>query len=656
MNRHAEWLEADGLGGFASGRADGIRTRRYHGLLTIATTPPTGRIVLVNGLDAWVETPDGAWAISSQRYTPDVTHPDGAARIAAFSGDPWPTWTYRLPNGLEIVQELVVLHGTPLVALSWQLLQPAEVTLVLRPLLSGRDAHGEHHENADFSFTSLTDDERICWRPYAHAPEIVAVTNGLFEPDPTWYRNFQYDEERARGLGFVEDLASPGTLTYSLADQRAVLVLGTTSNDASSVLDQGAARAWEIVSTSERARRAAFPSSLHRAADSYIVRRGAGKTIVAGYPWFSDWGRDTFIALRGLCIAGDRLSDACDILLEWSHHVSEGMLPNFFPDSGTPAEYNSVDASLWYVIAVHDLLRATEGMTLVSAEQRDSLLDAVEAIVWGYARGTRFGIRADGTGLLAAGEPGVQLTWMDAKLGDWVVTPRIGKPVEIQALWINALRIAGQRSPRWASLAEVAQASFTELFWNAARGSLYDVVDVDHQRGALDASVRPNQIFAVGGLPWPVLQGERARSVVDVVESKLWTVAGLRSLAPDEPGYAPHYGGDMRARDAAYHQGTVWPWLAGAFVDAWVQVHGGTIEARAEVRERFVLPLLDHFRKSAPGHVGEVADGEPPHAPGGCPFQAWSVGEVLRALHETLGPARATGASMAVRAAARSMA
>jgi predicted glycogen debranching enzyme len=363
------------------------------------------------------------------------------------------------------------------------------------------------------------------------------------------------------------------------------------------------------------------------------VRRGAGKTIVAGYPWFSDWGRDTFIALRGLCIAGGRLEDARDILLEWTRHVSEGMLPNFFPEEGGGhAEYNAVDASLWYVIAAHELLRAPGAARVVSRQQRRALVGAVTAIVDGYAArgGTRFGIRMDADALLAAGVPGVQLTWMDAKIGDWVVTPRVGKPVEVQALWVNALRAAARHAAGWEAIADRAQASFAARFWNEARGCLYDVVDVDHAPGTADGSLRPNQLLAVGGLPWPLLDGARARRVVDAVEAHLWTPAGPRSLAPGEPGYTPHYGGDMRARDAAYHRGTVWPWLAGPFVDAWVRVRGGTPEARQEARERFLVPLLRHYEAAAPGHVAEVADAEPPHTPGGCPFQAWSVGEALR--------------------------
>ena len=633
-----EWLEADGLGGFALGRVDGIRTRRYHAALAVATTPPTGRIVLVNGFDAWVETAEGKFALTSQRYAPDVTHPDGAARITRFTRDPWPTWTYALPNGLELIHELVMVRGAPLVALSWRLNRPADARLIVQPYLSGRDIHTTHHENDALRFDSSVAGRRVTWQPYCDLPPIIALANGDYAADPAWYRQFQYDEERARGLDYTEDLAVPGHFTFSL-DRRAVLAFGPGSGAGTSaalpLLNTSPERCWESIETSERRRRAAFPSSLHRAADDYIVARGGGKTIIAGYPWFSDWGRDTFIALRGLCLSSataeyDRFSDAREILLEWAEHVSKGMLPNFFPEGGKLPEYNSVDASLWFVIAVHEFLQLTQAERPLTASDRRTLTMAIDAIVSGYARGTRFGIRADGTGLLSAGEKGVQLTWMDAKVGDWVVTPRIGKPVEVQALWINALRIAGRASARWAALASHAQATFAERFWNDERGFLYDVVDVDHKVGVNDDRLRPNQVLAIGGLPYSVLEGEMARRVVDVVERHLWTPAGLRSLGPGEPGYIGHYRGDARQRDGAYHQGTVWPWLIGAFVEAWLRVRGDTTENRIEAASRFLGPLLRHYDVSGPGHVAEIADGDAPHTPGGCPFQAWSVGEALR--------------------------
>jgi predicted glycogen debranching enzyme len=631
----AEWLEPDGLGGFAMGRADLVRTRRYHSLLTTAATPPTGRVVLVNGLEAWVDTDQGTAALATNRYVPDVTHPDGATRIVGFTTEPWPTWTYRLPDGNELIHELIVLHGSSLVALSWRLARPGGGHLSVRPLLSGRDLHATHHENSVWHFDARVSGPRIVWMPHPSVPSVTAVTNGEYTPAPDWYRQFQLDEERARGQDFVEDLASPGVISFNLRDGRAILALGADGPHRSALLDGFAERLWKTVEQTERARRAAFATPLHRAADAYVVARGDGKTIIAGYPWFSDWGRDTFIALRGLCLAGDRLTVARDILLEWARYIDRGMLPNFFPEGGKTAEYNSVDASLWFVIAVHELLQHAGIGVEVSDAEVDALQAAVDAIVAGYAAGTRFGIRATESGLLAAGEPGVQLTWMDAKVGEWVVTPRIGKPVEIQALWINALRIAGARNADWRALADRAHRSFTARFWNAA-GYLNDVVDVDHRAGLVDTSFRPNQLLALGGLPYRLVEGLPAQRILDAVEARLWTVAGPRSLASGEPPYTGRYEGDMRQRDGAYHQGTVWPWLAGAFVDAWVHAKGNTASARQQARARFLDPLVEHYRDRCSGHVAEIADGDPPHEPRGCPFQAWSVGEVLRLDREIL--------------------
>jgi predicted glycogen debranching enzyme len=453
-------------------------------------------------------------------------------------------------------------------------------------------------------------------------PPIVAMTNGAYAHAPEWYRNFLYDEERARGLDDAEDLASPGVLSFDLAAGEATLTLAI---DPAADADVIALRA------AERKRRLRFPSRLQRSADAYVVTRGRGKTIVAGYPWFTDWGRDTFIALRGLCLATGRLDDARDILVEWSRHVSDGMLPNRFPDQGEAPEYNSVDAALWFVVAVHDLFDAarTRGKRIAKAD-RKALEDAIDAILAGYARGTRHGIHVDDDGLVAAGVPGIQLTWMDAKVGDWVVTPRIGKPVEVQALWLNALRIGATRAERWAELYARARTSFEARFWNELLGCLHDVVDPDHQRGTVNGGFRPNQILAVGGLPFPIIEGEKARRIVDAVETRLQASIGLRSLAPGSANYAPHYEGGVRERDGAYHQGTIWPWLLGAFVDAWVRVRGGTREAKAQARARFLAPLLAHLDEAGLDHVSEIVDAEPPHTPRGCPFQAWSVGEAIR--------------------------
>jgi predicted glycogen debranching enzyme len=617
VSRNIEWLETDGLGGFASGTTAGIRTRRYHALLLTATNPPTGRVVLVNGFEAWAETPAGTFPITSQHYSPDIVHPDGAQRIESFEAEPWPKWTFRLDNGTRIEQEIFAVKGAPVIALRWRVVERGrsakkrKVTLVVRPLLSGRDYHQLHRANPAFGFKTDGEGERLTWNPHHGIPGVVSIANGQYTAQPDWYRNFLYEQERGRGLDHAEDLATPGFYRWDLSQDDAVWILTT---DPETGRGLPVTRFYDQLRNAELERRKSFPTRLHRAADDYIVRRGQGKTIVAGYPWFTDWGRDTFIALRGICLAAGRVDEARDILVEWAGAVSEGMLPNRFPDHGEQPEFNSVDASLWYIIAVHDYLRAT-------GRKEPKLCEAVNAILTGYAKGTRFNIHADTDGLLVAGQPGVQLTWMDAKVGDWVVTPRIGKPVEIEALWLNALRIGGDQ---WGELYRRGLENFRAKFWNAEGGYLHDVID------PVDTTFRPNQIFAIGGLPFPLLEGKQARLVVEAVEQRLLTPLGLRSLAPGERDYRPRYEGGVWERDGAYHQGTVWPWLLGPFVEAWVRVRGNTTAAKREARARFIEPVQQHLNRAGLGHVSEIADADAPHTPRGCPWQAWSAGEMLR--------------------------
>jgi predicted glycogen debranching enzyme len=633
--REAEWLEADGLGGFASGTVSGVRTRRYHGLLVPATIPPAGRTILVNGFEAWVELPGATLAISSQRYNPDILYPDGASRLSSFRLEPWPIWTFELSEGLAIEQEFFAVHGTKTVALSWRILGDCSVPakLRVRPLLSGRDFHSTHHENNSFQFTAIEKPEQVIWHPYHDLSSIAARSNGSYRHDPCWYRNFLYVEEQRRGLDCIEDLASPGVFEWEISTDPAVLLLAAQQTNSNQ--SEAALHFYDSLRYKERSRRYQFSTPQRLAADTYIVKRGEGRTIIAGYPWFGDWGRDAFIAMRGLCLATGRPDDARDILVQWSTAVSEGMLPNRFPDHGETPEFNSVDASLWYIIAVQDYLQSCQNQSpavAVSDTDRQKLQNAVDAILIGYARGTRFGIKLDDDGLLACGQPGVQLTWMDAKVRDWVVTPRIGKPVEVQALWLNALWIGSQFSPQWKDLFDKGKASFEERFWNEAAGGLFDVIDCDHRSGSNDPSLRPNQIFAVGGLPLQLIKGERAARLVGTIEANLLTPVGLRSLAPKESAYVPHYEGGVAQRDGSYHQGTVWPWLIGAFVEAWLRVRGNTSEAKAEARGRFLPPLRDHLHEAGLNHISEIVDAEPPHTPKGCPFQAWSMGEYLRLL------------------------
>jgi predicted glycogen debranching enzyme len=635
-----EWLEADGLGGFASGTVSGVRTRRYHALLLTAMTPPTGRVVLVNGFEAWIDRDGRSTALTTQRYAPDVLHPDGASRVLSFTAEPWPTWQFALEDGTRLTQELFVVHGTATVVMAWTLTAAdGPVELKVRPLMSGRDYHSTHHENAAFRFDCECRGGAIAIRPYDGLPSIVSLANGTYEQAPQWYRNFLYTAERDRGLDGSEDLASPGVLTWRLSapGDRAIWILNAGGAGATVVTTRDEVVAtYEQLAAGERTRRAAFRSPLERAADAYLVRRGAGRTIIAGYPWFTDWGRDTFIALRGLCLATGRLRDARDILVAWADAVSEGMLPNRFPDAGDTPEFNAVDASLWYVVAAGELLTRAGGRpSVLTNADRTALELAILSIVDGYAAGTRFGIRMDDDGLLAAGVPGVQLTWMDARVGDRVITPRIGKPVEIQALWFNALAVAARFNRAWLEPLSRGRRAFASRFWHDS-GYLADVVDVDHVAGTRDDSFRPNQILAVGGLPLAVIDGTRARAIVDAVEARLLTPVGLRSLAPADRAYAPHYVGDSPARDAIYHQGTVWPWLIGPFVDAWLRVHGNTDQHRAEARRRFVEPLRRHLQDAGIGHVSEIADAEAPFTPRGCPFQAWSIGELIRLEREIL--------------------
>ena len=627
-DEESEWLEADGLGGFASGTVSGIRTRRYHALLLSAAHPPTGRTVLVNGLEAWVETAAGRTDLSTQRYRPDVIHPRGFESLIAFSCKPWPTWTFRLADGSEVTQELLVDPVSCETMLRWQRVSGnGPCQLVVVPLISGRDYHSLQSANPAFDFTARTGGTEVgscvTWRPYADRPAISALTTGTYCHAPDWYHQFLYAAERDRGLDCVEDLAAPGNFRFDLTEPEPGLMLLRAGESA----PVRVRALTDRIIGEARAKRAG--PDLRRSAGSYRVDRGRGSTLLAGFPWFTDWGRDTFIALRGLLLATGDLENAEAILTAWAEAVSGGMMPNRFPDSGEQPDYNSVDASLWYVIAVHDLLAAC-GSAGRAVRSEPVLRAACLAILDGYAAGTRFGIRADADGLLAAGQPGWQLTWMDAKVGDWVVTPRIGKPVEVQALWINALRIAATRwNARYAGIEATARATLERRFLNPA-GGLFDVVDVDHVPGTHDASLRPNQILCVGGLPFPVLTGDLARSVVDVVEARLLTPVGLRTLSPDDPAYVGRYGGDARARDGAYHQGTVWPWLLGPFVDAWLAVRGSSAAAVTEGRARFLPALERHLDEAGLGHVSEVADGDAPHAPGGCPFQAWSLGEFIR--------------------------
>ena len=636
-----EWLEANGLGGWASGTVAGAHTRRYHGLLVAATRPPVGRMVLLSKLAETIVVNGERYELDANAY-PGTIHPKGFERLTSFTLDPFPTFVYEA-GGVTLRKTIAAVHGENTTVVTYEVVAaPGPVTLELAPLVAYRDYHATQRANDGIRFAdSSFQDGVFRTRPYAGQPELfLAMPGASFEARPSWYYRFEYARERERGLDAHEDLFCYGAFHRELSKGERLGVIASTADvagrDAFELLARQRARrsiAADIVAEQDE-----LPRALALAADAFVVRRGEDlRTIIAGYPWFSDWGRDTMIALPGICLATGRHEDAKKILRAFARSADRGMLPNRFPDVGEAPEYNTVDATLWFFVAIQRYLEATKDEAFVLEE----LLPVLEDIVAWHERGTRYGIRVDDDGLLRAGEPGVQLTWMDAKVGDWVVTPRHGKPVEIQALWHEALctladlrRRAGRdaESADAANRAKTVRDRFVEIFWNEAAGCLYDVVDGDRK----DASIRPNQIFAIA-LPHPLLPRDRAKRVLAVVEEKLVTPYGLRSLSPDDTAYQGRYEGGPAARDASYHQGTVWSWLLGPYADAIVKVGGAAAKPKAR---RVIEGLAPHLLEAGLGTVSEIFDGDAPHAPRGCTAQAWSVGEALRVWRETVAPAK----------------
>ena len=636
-----EWLETNGIGGYASGTISGASTRRYHAILTAATKPPLGRITTAAKIEETLMIDGERYDLSSNQY-PDKISPEGYKFITSFRLDPFPIWTHNV-NGVEIEKRIFMVQGENTSVCRWTLLDNGgnaidKLSLEVRPLLSFVDYHHLQHEDAAFSADFEARLNVVSIKPYADLPELFFIHNGA-SVDKTgyWYKNFEYAIEKERGFDYTEDLFQPFLISFNLAAPASVVV----STERSAIVDDVALEKNEIA---RRAKLVAqsnskddFAKQLVLAADQFIAKRGDGETVIAGYPWFSDWGRDTMISLNGLTLATNRPEIAKNILLEFSRHLSQGMLPNRFPDVGEEAEYNTVDATLWYFEAVRAYLEKTGDYDLV----RQNLYAKLADIIYWHLRGTRYKIHVDTDGLLYAGEPGVQLTWMDAKIGDLVITPRTGKPVEIQALWYNALKIMADLAERfgddkdkakYGSMAGLAKLSFNAVFWNDTEQCLYDVVE----NGDRDASIRPNQILAAS-LPYSMLDDERAKLVLEKVTAELLTPVGLRSLSPNDSKYCPVYTGSPFERDSAYHQGTVWAWLIGPYVDAYRRVYGSN-----KITERRITEILSGFNdclsQAGLGQISEIFDAEPPHRPRGCFAQAWSVAEILRVL--TRKPAR----------------
>jgi predicted glycogen debranching enzyme len=645
-----EWLVTNGLGGFACGTIAQANTRRYHGLLVASLRPPLERVLLVSKVDVTARYEGAEWALGCNEFADATLSPRGFEQLSAFSVElGTPTWTYAFSDVL-LQQRIWMARGSNVTYLSFTVLaatQPVELELL--PLCTYRDYHS--HARGGWQLDVAVAERSLLINAFPGArPYSIAIDRGELIAGTDWYWGFQHRAEVRRGLDATEDLYKPGVFRARLTAGQSVTL--TASAQPSVIEHAQGALSHELAR--RRALLRAVPDDapawiqlLTLAADQFVVARGdpvaqgGGTTVIAGYPWFGDWGRDTMIALPGLTLATGRIADAASILRTFALHVSEGMLPNRFPDGGEPPVYNTVDATLWYFHAIDAYLQATADRKLL----RDLYPTLRDIIDW-HQRGTRYGIRVDAAdGLLSAGVAQVQLTWMDAKFGDWVVTPRIGKAVEINALWHFALermsawaRTLGQTqgAEGYAAEAERVRESFVRSFWSETAGYLYDVIDgpageLDAQGRRVDSSLRPNQIFAVSLAPG-LLDARRARAVVDACSRELLTPVGLRSLSPRHADYAGTYAGGPRERDAAYHQGTVWSWLLGPFVLAHYRVHADGAQALA-----LLAGLAPHLGEACLGTISEIFDGDAPHAPRGCIAQAWSVAETLRAWHGISG-------------------
>ncbi len=634
-----EWLETNGLGGFASSTIIGLNTRRYHGLLMAATKPPVGRMLLLSKLEETLIVNGERFDLSANQY-PGTIHPEGHRYLKEFRLDPFPVFLYEVA-GVVIEKSVFMVHGENTVVVEYKRRKKSrtvkECRLEIHPLTAFRDYHSTAHENESLSNHVESAPGLASIKPYADLPKLFFAHDAdELAATGYWYRDFELKVERERGLDFKEDLFNHFALKFDFDKKTSATVIASTgeqkADDSKKLRKAEIARRKKLLSGVKRDE---LIQSLTLAADQFIVARGDQKTVIAGYHWFADWGRDTMIALPGLTLTTGRYDVARSILLEFAKHVDQGMLPNRFPDADEEPEYNTVDATLWYFEAVRALLAHTKDYDFV----RENLYDVLQDIINWHERGTRYRIHVDKDGLLFAGEPGVQLTWMDAKVGDWVVTPRIGKPVEIQALWYNALRVMAELAAKFSDtvnierfelMAERAKESFNRKFWNEAAGCLFDVVDGDNG----DSSIRPNQIFAAS-LQHSMLDNERASQVIAVVQRDLLTPVGLRSLSPNDPNYIGVYQGDTVSRDGAYHQGTVWPWPIGAFITAYLKVNGKSKATRKQA-EKWISGFLPHLNEACLGQVSEIFDGDAPHTPRGCVAQAWSVAELLRVAVEEI--------------------
>jgi predicted glycogen debranching enzyme len=633
ISAHREWLVTNGLGGYAMGTVSGIRTRCYHGLLVAALDPPLGRTLLVAQTDETVTVDGTDYALAAHRWTDGTVDPRGFIHLDRFHLEgSVPVWTYAVGDAL-LEKRVWMEHGANTTYVRYTLARArSPVDLRVKALVNHRDHHATTQADGwTMDVAPVSDGLRVQAFDGA-TPFFLRSGEAAAQPEHDWYRGVHLATEADRGLDAREDHLHAATFEMTLAPGASVtLALSTEAGadlDGAAALRRRQGRDDDLLDQADLRDAPRDVQHLVRAADQFVVTRSTddvpdGRSVIAGYPWFGDWGRDTMIALPGLTLATGRPEVAATILRTYARYVDRGMIPNRFPDHGDTPEYNTVDATLWYVEAIRAYVNATDDVDLL----RD-LFPVLEDIIERHVQGTRYGIRVDpDDGLLRAGEPGVQLTWMDAKVGDWVVTPRIGKPVDVNALWYNALRslegFADALDEPTDPFAERADrvASHFGRFWDAERGHCRDVIDGPEGD---DPSLRPNQILAVS-LPHSPLPPDQQRAVVAACSAVLVTPHGLRSLAPEHPDYMGTYGGSVHDRDAAYHQGTVWSWLLGPFVKAHLRVHGDPETARS-----FLAPLRRHLREGGvTGSISEIFDGDAPFAARGAPAQAWGVAQVL---------------------------
>lgn len=648
-----EWLVTNGIGGYASGTVAGVLTRRYHGLLVAALEPPLGRTLMLTKLEEVVHYNQQVYALSTDRWQDGNVDPQGYRYIEHFAlNGTVPTWRYAFSDAL-LQKQIWMQQGANTTYIHYNLLRATQpVALLLKALVNYRDHHGSVRSwGWQMAVERVEQGVQVTALPEA-VPLYLLSDRADVLTLHDWYYGFDLAVERYRGLSDREDHLHVATFHLTLHPGESLTIVASTEPtpdlDGNTALKQRHNHEQKLLNLWRTSRPIGVKEPPHwlnqlvLAADQFIVNRSVivpksaeildsqdaevlnGKTILAGYPWFSDWGRDTMISLSGLTLTTGRSEIARLILRTFSQYVSQGMLPNRFPDAGETPEYNTVDATLWYFEAIREYYKATQDDDLLM-ELFPTLADIID---W-HCRGTRYDIHLDpADGLLYAGNTGLQLTWMDAKVGDWVVTPRTGKPIEVNALWYNALRtmakfarMLGKPHQEYEAIADRTLARFAR-FWNPETGYCYDVLDTPDGN---DPSLRPNQIFAVS-LPESPLLPVQQRGVVDACGRALLASYGLRSLAVDHPSYQGHYGGDPRQRDGGYHQGTVWGWLLGPFVLAHLRVYGDPVQAR-----QFLEPMADHLTTHGMGTASEIFDGDAPFLPRGCIAQAWTVAEILRA-------------------------